>query len=58
MSPNTPDTVGGKTLADVFPSDRHRQRKLVIALTVLASIAIGSVALYAISLIIWQRRVE
>jgi predicted PurR-regulated permease PerM len=37
---------------DALPSDRHRRRKLVIALTALAFIAIGAVALYAISLII------
>jgi predicted PurR-regulated permease PerM len=43
MSSNTTDT---------FPSGSHRQRKLLIALTVLAFIAIGAVALYAISLII------
>src|ERR1700676_3568729 len=43
MAANTPDA---------FPSGHQRQRKLAIALTVLAFLAIGAVALYAISLII------
>ncbi len=52
MSSNTTDTPQGKAATDALPSGRARQRKLILALTVLACIAIGSVALYAISLIL------
>jgi predicted PurR-regulated permease PerM len=52
MSSNTTDTPQGKAATDALPSGRARQRKLILALTVLAFIAIGSVALYAISLIL------
>ena len=52
MSSNTTDTPHGKAAAEVLSSGRARQRKLILALTVLAFIAIGSVALYAISLIL------
>src|SRR2546430_11898685 len=52
MSSNTTDTPQGKAATDALPSGRARQRRLILALTVLAFIAIGSVALYAISLIL------
>jgi predicted PurR-regulated permease PerM len=41
-----------KTLTDASRSGRSRLRRLINALTVLAFVAIGSVALYAISLIL------
>jgi len=52
MSSNTTDTPNGKAATGALSSGRARQRKLILALTVLAFIAIGSVALYAISLIL------
>ena len=52
MSPNTTDTAHGKVSTDVVPSGHAPLRRLIIALTILAFIAIGSVALYAISLIV------
>ena len=52
MSPNTADTARKRISTDVFPSGRTRSKRLTNALTVLAFVAIGSVALYAISLIL------
>ena len=52
MSPNTTDTARKMASTDVLPSGRAWSKRLIIALTVLAFIAIGSVALYAISLIL------
>jgi predicted PurR-regulated permease PerM len=52
MSQHTTETEHGKASTDASPSGRSRLRRLVTALTVLAFIAIGSVALYAISLIL------
>jgi predicted PurR-regulated permease PerM len=52
MSPNTTDTAHGKASTDVVPSGHARRRRLILALTILAFLAIGSVALYAISLIV------
>jgi predicted PurR-regulated permease PerM len=52
MSSNTTDPPYGKAGTEALPSGRARQRRLILALTVLAFIAIGSVALYAISLIL------
>jgi predicted PurR-regulated permease PerM len=52
MSPNTTDTAPEKASTDAPPSGRARSRRLITALTVLAFLAIGSVALYAISLIL------
>jgi predicted PurR-regulated permease PerM len=51
MSPNMTDTTHDKASTEVVPSG-HARRRLIIALTVLAFLAIGSVALYAISLIL------
>src|SRR5713226_6447777 len=52
MSANTTDTAPGKASTDAPPSGRARSRRLITALTILAVLAIGSVALYAISLIL------
>jgi len=52
MSSNTTDTAPGKASTDAPPSGRARSRRLITALTILAVLAIGSVALYAISLIV------
>src|SRR5260370_36773976 len=52
MSANTTDTAPGKASTDAPPSGRARSRRLISALTILAVLAIGSVALYAISLIL------
>jgi predicted PurR-regulated permease PerM len=52
MSTNTTDTAPEKASADAPPSGRARSRRLITALTILAVLAIGSVALYAISLIL------
>ena len=52
MSPHRTDTARVKASTDASPSGRPRPRRLITALTVLAFIAIGAVALYAISLII------
>ena len=51
MSPNTTDTGGAQAPTGALPSGRARQRRLISALTALAFIAIGAVALYAVSLI-------
>ncbi|GHP00118.1 AI-2E family transporter [Reticulibacter mediterranei] len=51
MSSHTTDTPREKGSTDAISSGRHQLRKLVIALTVLVCIAIGSMILYAISLI-------
>src|SRR5713101_2689801 len=51
MSPNTTDTGGAQAPTGAPPSGRARQRRLISALTALAFIAIGAVALYAVSLI-------
>ena len=52
MSSNTTDPPHGKAGTEALSSGRARQRRLILALTALAFIAIGSVALYAISLIL------
>src|SRR5258708_9847626 len=52
MSENTTETAPGKASTDAPPSGRARSRRLISALTILAVLAIGSVALYAISLIL------
>src|SRR2546430_13754830 len=52
MPPHRPDTARVKASTEASPSGRPRPRRLITALTVLAFIAIGAVALYAISLII------
>ena len=48
MSPNAAATV----TSSAPPSGRARQRRLISALTALAFIAIGAVALYAVSLVL------
>ena len=52
MSQHTTETEHGKTATDASPSGRSRLRRLVNALTVVAFLAIGLVALYALSLIL------
>src|SRR5260370_8488273 len=52
MSANTTDPSPEKASTDAPPSGRARSRRLITALTILAVLAIGSVALYAISLIL------
>ncbi len=52
MSPDTTDTAHVIASTDAPPSGRARRRRLITALTVLAFLAIGAVALFAISLII------
>src|SRR6266849_609072 len=52
MSPQTTDTTHEKASAEAVPSGHAGRRRLIIALTVLAFLAIGAVALYAISLIV------
>ena len=52
MSPHRTDTARVKASTEASHSGRPRPRRLITALTVLAFIAIGAVALYAISLII------
>jgi len=52
MSPHRTDTARVKAATEASPSGRHWPRRLITALTVLAFLAIGAVALYAISLII------
>jgi predicted PurR-regulated permease PerM len=52
MPPNTTDTAHEKATTEVAPSGHTGRRRLIIALTVLAFLAIGAVALYAISLIL------
>ncbi len=51
MSPYTTDTTHEKASAEAVPSGHAGRRRLIIALTVLAFLAIGAVALYAIALI-------
>ena len=51
MSTHTTDTTHEKTSTDMLPSGHAGRRRLIVALTVLAFLAIGSFALYAISLI-------
>src|SRR5947207_11036066 len=52
MTQHTTDREHGKTSTDSSPSGRSRLRRLVNALTIVAFIAIGSVVLYALSLIL------
>jgi predicted PurR-regulated permease PerM len=52
MSQHTTENEHGKTATDAFPSGRSRLRRLINALMVVAFIAIGSVVLYALSLIL------
>ena len=52
MSQYTTETEHGKTPTDASPSGRSRLRRLINALTIAAFIAIGAVAIYAISLIV------
>src|SRR6266478_8281382 len=52
MSTPTTDTIHEQASTDTLPSGHAGRRRLIIALTVLAFLAIGSVALYAISLIV------
>jgi predicted PurR-regulated permease PerM len=52
MSVHTTDSACGKTSTDAVHSGRSRLRRLINALTVVAFIAIGSVAIYAISFIL------
>lgn len=52
MSLDTTPTAHEKVSSGAVPSGHGRRRRLVIALTVLAFLAIGAVAVYAISLIL------
>lgn len=52
MSLHTTDTTHEKASTDTLPSGHAGRRRLIIALTVLAFLAIGAVALYALSLIV------
>src|SRR5258708_36448034 len=52
MSPNTTDTAHERASTEAVPSGRAWSKRLIVALTVLAFLAIGAVALYAISLIL------
>src|SRR6266704_2980405 len=52
MSPHTTDTTHEKASTDTLPSGHAGRRRLLIALTVLAFLAIGAVALFALSLIL------
>src|SRR5215467_12216247 len=52
MSQPATEIDNGKTAPDASPSGRSRLRRLINALTVVACIAIGLVALYGISLIL------
>jgi predicted PurR-regulated permease PerM len=52
MSQHTTETEHGKISTDASPSGRSRLKRLISALTVVACIAIGLVALYGISLIL------
>jgi predicted PurR-regulated permease PerM len=52
MSANTTNTAHGKASTEVVPSGHAGRRRLIVALTVLAFLAIGAVALHAISLIL------
>jgi predicted PurR-regulated permease PerM len=52
MSPHTTDTTHEKASAEAVPSGHAGRRRLIIALTVLAFLAIGAVALFALSLIV------
>src|SRR5260370_37176240 len=51
MSPHTTDTTHKKASSEAVPSGHAGRRRLLIALTVLAFLAIGAVALFALSLI-------
>src|SRR6266571_1810568 len=51
MAPHTTDTTHEKASTDTLPSGHAGRRRLLIALTVLAFLAIGAVALFALSLI-------
>ncbi len=51
MSPQTTDTTHEKASTATLPSGHAGRRRLLIALTVLAFLAIGAVALFALSLI-------
>src|SRR5215467_99909 len=51
MSAHTSDTTHEKAATDTSPSGHAGRRRLLIALTVLAFLAIGAVALFALSLI-------
>ena len=52
MSPHTTNTTHEKASTDTLPSGHAGRRRLLIALTVLAFLAIAAAALYAISLIV------
>jgi predicted PurR-regulated permease PerM len=52
MSSQTTNITSEKASTDTLPSSHAGRRRLIIALTVLAFLAIGAVALYAISLIV------
>jgi predicted PurR-regulated permease PerM len=52
MSPHTPDTEGAQAPTGALPSGRAWPRRLISALTALAFLAIGAVALYAVSLVL------
>ena len=52
MSPHTTNTTHEKASTDTLPSGHAGRRRLIIALTVLAFLAIAAAALYAISLIV------
>lgn len=52
MPPNTTGTAHEQASTGAVPSGHARRRRLLIALTILAFLAIGAVALYAISLIL------
>jgi predicted PurR-regulated permease PerM len=52
MSPQTTDTTHEKASTATLPSGHDGRRRLLIALTALAFLAIGAVALYALSLIV------
>ena len=52
MSSDITNTTRDQPSIDATPTDHHRRRRLVVVLTILAFIAIGAVAIYAISLII------
>jgi predicted PurR-regulated permease PerM len=52
MSPQTTDTTHEQASTATLPSGHAGRRRLHIALTVLAFLAIGAVALYALSLIV------
>src|SRR5215469_6382113 len=51
MSPHTTDTTHERAATDTLPSGHAGRRRLLIALTILAFLAIGAVTLFALSLI-------